>query len=147
VYTGPGAGTESGPQTGIALMASDSAADNPTGSPVAPGTNSFEKWLAVVVDDPEGSTFSTFWVECSGVLPDGVTIRVGAADSGATPTSATSTVAKTTLSAGRRFTWDDASYDTAGQRTRYLVLQESVAATAAAGAIPQQALTFGFVKG
>lgn len=147
VFTGTNAGTESAAQTGIALLSVDAATNDPGSHKVAPGTNSFEKWLAVSVDAANSQTFSNFWVEMTGDLPDGVTIKVGTADAGATPTSATSTVAKTTLATGRRFIWDAGTYNANGQKTRYLVLQEQVAASAASGAIPQGTLTFGWVVG
>lgn len=147
VYTGTGAGTESAAQTALALLSVDAATVDPNSHKVAPGANSYEKWLAVRVDSAAGETYSNFWVECSEDPPTGVTITVGIADAGSTPTSAKSAVAKTTLSAGRRFTWDAGVYGTAGQRTRFLVLQAQVAATAAGGAIPQGLLTFGYAVG
>ncbi len=146
VFTGTNAATESGPVTGVALMSIDSAAVAPDTYQVAPGSNSYEKWVAVSVDATDGS-YSDFYVEVAGALPDGVTIKVGTTATAATPTNATSAVAKTTLTAGRRYTFDTATYDTAGQRTAYLVLQEQVAASALAGRIDQQAVTFGWVKG
>lgn len=147
VYTGTAAGTESAAQTAIALLSVDAATVDPGSHQVAPGSNSYEKWLAVKVDSAAGETYSDFWVEVAGALPAGVTIKVGIAAAGATPTSATSTVAKTTLAAGRRFIFDTAVYDTAGQKTAFLVLQEQVEAAAASGAIPQQAFTIGYAVG
>lgn len=148
VCTGTNAATESAAQTGIALLSVDAATNDPGSHKVARGANSYEKWVRLAVDAADGKTYSNFWVECgSSGLPEGVTIKVGFADAGATPTSATSTVAKTTLSAGRRYLWDDTVYDTTGDRTRFLVVQEQVAATAASGAIPQGTLTFGWVEG
>ena len=147
VYTGVGAGTESAAQTAIALLSVDAATVDPGSHQVVPGANSYEKWVAVVVDAPSGGTYSNFWVESDIDPPAGVTVKVGIATAGATPTAATSTVARTTLSAGRRYLWDEQSYDTTGDRTRYLVIQEQVAATATSGAIPQQTLTFGWDRG
>lgn len=147
VYTGTSAGTESAAQTGIALLSVDAATNDPASHQVAPGSNSFEKWLAVKVDSAAGTTYSNFWVEYTGSLPTGVTITAGFALAGATPTSAKSTVATTTLSAGRRFLWDASTYDTTGEKTAFLVLQEQVAASAASGAIPQGTLSFGYVTG
>lgn len=146
-YTGTNAATESGPSTAIALLSVDAATDDPNSHKIAAGANSFEKWVAVVVDSADGSAYSNFYVQSSGAPQDGVTIKVGFALAGATPTSATSTVAKTTLTAGRRYLWDSASYDTNGDRTRFLVIQAQVAATAASGAIPQETLAFGWDKG
>lgn len=146
-FTGANAATMSGPIAGVALMSADVASDDPSGYPVSPGSNSMEKWLAVSIDAADGTSFSNFSIEVTGDLPDGVTIRVGVADAGSTPTSATSQVAKTTLAAGRRFIWDVNTYSADGDRTRYLVLQEAVAATAATGAIPQQVLSFGYAVG
>lgn len=147
VFTGANAATMSTAQTAVSLLSVDAATNDPGSHQVAPGSNSFEKWVAVYVDAADSTTYSNFWVECGSSAPAGVTIKVGFADAGATPTSATSTVAKTTLSPGRRYLWDDTVYDTTGDRTRFLVIQAQVAATAASGAIPQIALTFGWVTG
>ncbi|HUX71502.1 MAG TPA: hypothetical protein VMV41_13380, partial [Cellulomonadaceae bacterium] len=127
----------------------DAATVDPGSHMVAPGTNSFEKWLAVKVDLADGHTYSDFYLELStvsGALPSGVTIKVGTTATAATPTAATSTVAKTTLAAGRRYTFDTSVLAAANDRTAYLVIQEVVAATAASGAIPQQALTVGWAR-
>jgi hypothetical protein len=147
-YTGTNAATESAAQTSIALLSVDAATNDPGSHKIAPGSNSMEKWVAVAVDAADGSAYSNFYVQqASGAPQDGVTIKVGFALTGATPTSATSTVAKTTLTAGRRYLWDDSTYDTTGQKTRFLVIQAQVAATAASGAIPQESLLFGWDKG
>ena len=148
-YTGAGAATESAAQTAIALLSVDAATVDPGSHMVSPGTNSFEKYLAVKVDLADGHTYSDFYLELStvsGALPSGVTIKVGTTATAATPTAATSTVALTTLTAGRRYTFDTSVLDTAAQKTAYLVLQEQVAATAASGAIPQQAITVGWAQ-
>lgn len=144
VYTGTDAGTESAPQTGIALLSTDSAGTDPDAAEVAPGTNSFEKWLRVKVDGASGMTLTNFWVERSGDLPDGVAIKLGVTDTPATPTNATSTVATTTMADGRRYFFDNGTYSEDGDVTRYLVLQEQVAQSAASGAIDQQAFTIGY---
>lgn len=146
-YNGTNAATESAAITAIALLSVDAATVDPGSHVVAKGANSYEKWLAVKVDSADGTTWSDFSVTCSGVLPTGVTIKVGVTSTAATPTNATSLVATTTLQAGRRYTFDTATYDTAGEKTAYLVVQEQVAATAASGAIPQQALTVNYVTG
>lgn len=147
VFTGTDAATESAAQTAIALLSVDAATVDPNSHQVAPGTNSYEKWVAVVIDAADGKSYSNFWVECGRGAPAGVTIKAGLSATGATPTSATSVVAKTTLSPGRHFLWDANTYDTTGQRTAFLVLQEQVDPTAAPGAIPQIDLTFGWSQG
>ena len=148
-FTGTNAGTESAAVTATSLISADLPTGIPADNPVVPGTNSYERWLAVVCDSADGA-YSNFYVELnpvSGALPDGVTIRVGTTATAATPTAATSTVAKTTLTAGRRYTFDTSILDTVNARTAYLVLQETVAASAASGAIDQQTLAFGWAKG
>jgi hypothetical protein len=147
VFTGTNAATMSAAQTAVSLLSVDAATNDPASHQVAPGSNSFEKWVAVYIDAAAGTTYSNFWVECGSSAPASVTIKVGFADAGATPTAATSTVAKTTLSPGRRYLWDDTVYDTTGQQTRFLVIQGQVAASASAGAIPQISLTFGWAQG
>lgn len=144
VYTGSGAATESAAQTAIALLSVDAATVDPNSHQVAPGTNSYEKWVRVRIDAASGKTYTNFWVERSGVLPDGVVIKMGVTDTAATPSSTTSTVATTTMADGRRYVFDASTYDVDGQHSRYLVLQEQVTAAAASGAITQQDFTIGF---
>ena len=146
VYTGTNAGTQSAPQTGIALLSADSAGTDPDAAEVAAGTNSYEKWLRILIDDAEGATYTNFWIERSGDLPDGVVIKLGVTDTPATPTSATSTVATTTMADGRRYVFDANTYDESGQATRYVVLQEQVASSADSGAIEQQVFTVGYQR-
>ena len=144
VYTGTNAGTESAPQSGIALMDVDSAAVDPTNNEIAKGSNSFEKWMRIKVDAPDSGSFTNFWIERSGDLPDGVTVKMGVTDSPSTPVAATSSIATTTMADGRRYIFDTSEYDTAGDATRYVVVQAQVAADAASGNIEQQVFTVGY---
>jgi hypothetical protein len=146
VYTGAGAGTESAPQSGIALMSVDSAANDPSGHEVAAGHNSYEKYLRLKIDTAEGHEYANFWIERSGDLPDGVVIKLGVTDTPRTPTSTTSTVATTTMADGRRYVFDTAVLAANGETTRYVVIQEQVAANADSGAIEQQVFTIGFAQ-
>ena len=144
VYTGTNAGTESAAQTAIALLSVDAATVDPAAHQVAPGTNSYEKWLRLKIDAANGATVTDFWIERSGALPAGVVIKLGVTATPATPTSTTSTVATTTMAEGRRYVFDTAALAANGDATQYLVLQEQVAASAAAGAITQQDFTVGY---
>lgn len=144
LYTGTAAGTESGAETAIALLSVDAASDDPTAHKIAKGTNSFEKWIRLRIDNAAGASYSNFSLVRSGDLPTGVVIKMGVTDTPTTPTASTSAVATTTMVAGRRYVFDAGTYDTTGQHTRYVVLQEVVAATAASGNIPQQHFTAGW---
>jgi len=144
VYTGAAAGTESASQTGVALLSVDAATNDPNDHQVAKGANSYEKWLRLKIDTADSGEFSHFWIERSGVLPDGVVIKLGVTDTPSTPTSTTSTVATTTMADGRRYVFDAATLDANGDYTRYLVLQEQVAATAASGVVTQQDFSIGY---
>lgn len=144
VYTGTNAGTESAPQTGIALLSTDSAGTNPAAAEVDPGTNSFEKWLRVL-DDSASAAPANYWIERSGDLPVGVVIKLGVTDTPATPTASTSAVATTTMAEGRRYFFDAAATEIVGGfASSYVVLQEQVAADADSGAIDQQVFTIGY---
>ena len=142
--TGSGAGTESASINGFAFMDIDSATIDPDDNKVTPGTVSYEKWLRLAIDDADGQTVSGFWVERTGDLPEGVTIKLGIAAAGATPVATASAVATATMAAGRRYWFDSAAYDADNDRTGFLVLQEVVAAGAASGAIDTQAFEFGY---
>jgi len=147
VYTGTNAGTESAGVSGIDLISADNAinsAPNRTSFEVAPGTNSFEKWLRVKVDVANGHTLTNFWIERDGDLPDGVIVRMGVTDDPATPTASTSTIATTTMADGRRYIFDANTYDANNDTTRYVVIQEQVAASAASGAIETESFEIGW---
>lgn len=144
VYTGTDAGTESGSQEGIALMSTDSAGNDPEDNEIEKGTNSFEKWMRVKVDDADGDTFTNFWIERSGDLPDGVTVKMGVTAIPATPVAATSTIATTTMTDGRRYIFDTNEYDADDDTTRYLVVQARVDSAATSGNIEQQVFSIGY---
>jgi hypothetical protein len=145
VYTGASAGTESAAQTGIDLVSVDNAVNSPTNrsdNPVASGTNSFEKWMRVKIEAANAHTLANFWVERTGDLPNGVTLKMGVADTPATPTAATSTVATKTMAEGQRYIFDANEY--ASGLTRYLVLQEQTASTASGGSIATESIEIGW---
>lgn len=147
VFTGSGAATESAAQTGIDLISADNAVNssgNRAAHEVAPGANAFEKYLKVKLDTANGHSLSNFWIERTGDLPDGVILKFGVSDTGATPTASMSTIATTTMVEGRRYIWDVGSYDTNNDTTRFLVIQEQVALTAASGAIPTDTIQIGW---
>lgn len=142
VYTGTNAGTKSAPQTAIALLPTDSASTTPAA--IAKGSNSYEKWVRVEITNESG-TFSDFWVERTGSLPDGTVIRLGMTGTPATPTNATSTVATTVMAEGRRYIFDiDPDLIVDGYATCYLVLQGQLSADTDSGAIEQQVFTVGY---
>src|SRR5262245_64219126 len=122
----------------------DSAVNDPDANPVDPGTNSYEKWLRLAIDDADGQAVTGFWVSRSGDLPDGVIVKVGIAATGVTPKNTTSTVATETMHAGRRYWFDVAEYTADNDRTGFVVLQEQVAASADSGQIDQQSFQFGW---
>lgn len=146
VCTGTGAATESAGQTGIDLVSADNALNsgaNRTAHEVAPGTNSYEKWMRIALDAANGQAVSSFWVERTGDLPDDVVVKIGTTDTGATPTAAESAVARETMHEGRRYWFDGGEYTEDGDRTRFLVIQEQCAASAADGSIETQTFEWG----
>lgn len=148
VCTGTSAGTESAAQTGIDLVSVDSADNSPSNrsdNEVAPGSNSYEKWMRLALDTANGQVVSAFWIERTGDLPDGVIIKIGTTDTPATPKATESTVAAETMHDGRRYWFDIGNdYDTDGDRTRYVVLQEQVDASADDGSIETQTFEWGW---
>lgn len=141
-YTGSGAGTESAAQTSITLT----SADDLSSDPVAPGTRSFERWLALKIDSAPVAGVTNFWVQNTGDLPAGVEIRFGVTDTPTTPVATASAVATKELTSGHRFIFDAETYTEVGEKTRYLVIQEVVAGSAADGDIPDQTLLFGWAE-
>lgn len=142
VYTGTDAATESAAQTSIDLCDADAL----SGGPVVPGTVSFERWLRLRVDVAPAVGVANFWLMNTGDLPDGVSLLFGVTDTPATPVNTVSTVATKTLTSGQKFIFDAATLSDVGDHTRYIVIQEVVDADAASGAIPEQALQWGWVE-
>jgi len=141
VFTGAGAATMSGPQSGIELSAQDVVSG---GSDVLPGTVSYERWIALRLDTAPVVGVTTLSVLNDGDLPTGVTLKFGVTDTPRTPINTVSDIATMDLTSGRKFIFDTGVYDEVGQITRYLVVQEVVAVGAPSGAIPQQELSFGY---
>lgn len=137
VYTGNGAATESSAQTGFTFTNADAL----SGGSVAHGTNSFERWVRLAIDNPGTSTLTTFSFRGAPDLPDGVTVLYGVSDVGVTPVNTTSLIATKTLGS-ERVIWDVNEYDTAGDRTKRLVFQLQAASGAVLGAIPQEVVLF-----
>jgi len=142
VFTGANAGTMSAAQTTVDLCAADAL----SGGSVMPGTVSYERWVALRVDTAPDRGATNFWVENTGDLPTGVSLKFGVTDDPATPVNTTSTVATMDLASGRRYIYDNAVYTEVGDLTRYLVFQEVVANGAPSGAIDPQSLDFGWVE-
>jgi hypothetical protein len=140
VYTGTNAGTESSAQTGITLVDADAL----SGGPVLPGTVSYERWLRLRVDSAPTTGVTNFYVQNTGALPTGVSLKFGVTDDPATPKNTVSLIATMDLTSGRRFIFDTNVYTATGEHSRYLVIQEVVAIGASSGAISQQHLQFGF---
>ena len=141
VLTGTDAGTESAAQTGIVFCAADAL----SGPDVAPGTNSYERWVRLALDAANSHSISTLSFTTTPNLPHGVTIKYGVTDTGATPVATTSTVATHTLDSDHVI-WDANTYSADNDRSRYLVLQMAVASDATLGAITQNLLTFGYLE-
>jgi hypothetical protein len=139
-FTGTGAATMSAEQAAIELVADDDL----TGGSIDPGSYSYERWLALRVDSAPTNGVTNFWFQNTGDLPTGVTIRFGISDTPRTPIATVSDIATMELVAGRHYIFDTNTYDTAGDLTRYLVLQEQALITAPSGAIGQQTPTIGW---
>lgn len=139
-YTGAGAATESAALDGVTLISEDAL----TGADVDPGTRSFERWLRLRLDTAPVTGVATLWLSNTGGLPEGVSLLFGVTDVAATPVATPSLVATKTLTSGQKFVFDMGPYSEAGEHSRYVVIQEVAAADAAPGAIPAQALVFGW---
>lgn len=147
VFTGTDAGTESAAQTGIDLISADNAVNsggNRTAHEVAPGANSYEKWMRIKVEAANNNSLTDFWVTRTGDLPDGVIIKMGVVDIPATPVVVESTVAMTTMHDGRKYIFDTNVYSSSGAYSRYLVLQEQTTGSAPSGAIATESLEIGW---
>jgi len=140
VYSGAGAATESGPQTAVYM----SSTDGVTSGNINAGSYSYERWLRLKVDSLPATGVTGFWLQNEGVLPADVILRFGVTDTPSTPVATASSIATMELTPGRRFIFDTNVYDTTGDTTRYLVLQEQVLLGAGSGATPQLTPSIGW---
>lgn len=141
-YYGANVATESSALATVSL----SSTNDLVSSDVLPGTVSFERWLRLRVDSAPAVGVANFWLMNVGDLPDGVVLLFGVTDTPATPVDTVSTVATKVLTSGQKFVFDAATLAEVGDHSRYIVIQEVVDDDAASGAIPSQALVWGWVE-
>jgi len=149
VYTGSGAGTESGAVTGVDMISADNATNslaNRQANPIVAGTRSYEKWLKLKVDAAPANAVTNFQIWGDGAVDTSVTLYFTANYvTGATPTTGNSTVAATNFTgytSGNKATWDTASYTATNATTRFAVFQLAVDATRGPGPITQETISY-----
>jgi hypothetical protein len=151
VYTGSAAGTESASVTGIDLESADNATNtlgNRQTNPITVGTNSYEKWLKMKVDNAPANSVSNFKLWGDGTVQTSTTLMVtGNYTTGTTPVTTVSTVANTTFvnfTTGNKMTWDAGSYSATNATTKYAVFQLQVDATCGPGNWTQETVSVSF---
>jgi hypothetical protein len=151
VYTGSAAGTESASVTGIDLESADNATNtlgNRQTNPITVGTNSYEKWLKMKVDNAPANSVSNFKLWGDGAVQTSTTLMVtGNYTTGTTPVTTVSTVANTTFvnfTTGNKMTWDAGSYSATNATTKYAVFQLQVDATCGPGNWTQETVSVSF---
>jgi len=151
VYTGSGAGTESGAVSGVDFISADNATNslgNRTANPITVGTASYEKWVKLKVDTAPANGVTNFMVWGDGAVMASTTLNFTAAYiTGVTPTNATSTIANTTFTnftAGNKAPWDATSYTATNATTQYLVMQLAVESDAGPGNWTQETVNFSY---
>lgn len=151
VYTSTNAGTESGAVTGIDLISADNATNslvNRQTNPITVGTNSYEKWLKLKVDTIPANGVTNFKIWGDGTVMTSTTLNFTAAYiTGATPTTAASTVATsnfTGFTASNKATWDSTSYTNTNATTKYVVFQLAVGADAGPGNWTQETVNYSY---
>jgi hypothetical protein len=151
VYTGSAAGTESASVTGIDLESADNATNtlgNRQTNPITVGTNSYEKWLKMKVDNAPANSVSNFKLWGDGTVQTSTTLVVtGNYTTGTTPVTTVSTVANTTFvnfTTGNKMTWDAGSYSATNATTKYAVFQLQVDATCGPGNWTQETVSVSF---
>lgn len=148
-YTGASAGTESGAVTGVDMISADNATNslaNRQANPIVAGTHSYEKWLKLKVDAAPANAVTNFQIWGDGGTDTSTTLSFTAGYvTGATPTTATSSVAATAFNgytAGNKATWDSASYTATNATTKYAVFQLAIGADRGPGPITQETLSY-----
>jgi hypothetical protein len=151
VYTGTSAGTESSSVSGIDFESADNATNslaNRQANPITVGTNSYEKWLKLKIDTAPANAVTNFKIWGDGAVQTSTTLNfTGAYVTGATPTTASSTVANanfTTYTSGNKATWDSASYSATNATTKYAVFQLVVDATCGPGNWTQETISYSY---
>lgn len=149
VYTGSGAGTESGAQTGADMESADNATNslaNRQANPIVAGTASYEKWLKLKIDTAPANAVTNFKIWGDGAVDTTTTLFFTTNYvTGATPTTGTSTVADTDFTgytSGNKATWDTASYTATNATTRFTVFQWAVGATRGPGPLTQETVSY-----
>lgn len=149
VYTGTDAATESGDVTGIDLISADNATNslaNRQANPVAAGTFSYEKWVALVITSPPANSISNVQIWGDGAVDTSTTLNFTSGYiTGATPVNTESTVADTDwtgYTAGNKAVWDSRTLTASGASTRFVVFQIEVGSDRGPGAWTQEVATY-----
>src|SRR5512141_170286 len=151
VYTSTNAGTESGAQTGISFLSTDSANTTTTDRqsyPITVGTNSYEKWLKLKIDTAPANTVSNFKIWGDGAVMTSTTLNfTGAYVTGTTPVATTSSIANANFNSytsAAKGTWDLGTYSVTNATTKFVVFQLQVDSTAGTGNWTQETINYSY---
>jgi hypothetical protein len=150
VYTGAGK-TQSTAVTGLDLISADNATNslaNRQANPVAVGTQSFEKWINLVVDVAPANGVTNFLIWGGGVTQTSTSLFFTANYvTYSQPTNAVSAVANANFNSytsGNKATWDTASYSATGASTKFAVFQLAIGADCGPGNWTQQTANYSY---
>lgn len=150
VYTTAGK-TQSSAVTGIDMISADNATNttaNRQANPITVSTNSYEKWVNLVIDTAPANGVTNFKIWGGGTTQTSTTFNFTTAYvTYATPTNADSTVAATnfnTYTAGNKATWDATSYSATGASTKFSVFQLKVGSDCGPGNWTQQTISYSY---
>jgi hypothetical protein len=151
VYTSTNAGTESGIQTGISFLSSDSANTTTTDRqnfPITVGTRSYEKWLKLHVTTAPANNVANFKIWGDGAVQVSTTLYfTGNYATGTTPTFGTSSIANVnfnTYTSANKGTWDPGTYSVTNATTRFAVFQLAVDADSQPGNWTQETISYSY---
>ena len=139
--------------TGIDLISADNSTNslaNRQANPITVGTNSYEKWVRLMITATPANYVQSFKVWFNSTVDTSTTLYFTGGfvtyQQGTTETSTIANAVSTAWTSSTKADWDLAQY-TAGQLnayTKYLVMQLAVGATAGPGNWTQQTVNYSY---
>jgi len=137
--------------TGIDLISADNSTNslaNRQANPITVGTNSYEKWVRLMITATPANYVQSFKVWFNSTVDTSTTLNfTGAYVTYQLATTATSTIADTdatTYDSGNKAVWDNDSYTNTNDVTKHLVMQLAVGSDASPGNWTQQTVNYSY---
>jgi len=137
--------------TGIDLISADNSTNslaNRQANPITVGTNSYEKWVRLMITATPANYVQSFKVWFNSTVDTSTTLNFTGAyvayQEGTTAVSTIANVNATTYDSGNKAVWDDTSYTNTNDVTKHLVMQLAVGSDASPGNWTQQTVNYSY---